>query len=308
MPLHLSRVSTTEWCTNGWSVACIGRGFMKWLIVVLAAFVSTFMILGCGENGLRLGYLVDKPTPNPSSAQGVAGKDPASIPSSDVVTTSVPTPTPIAVATPRATPRATTTPVAASTPLPTRTPASTQTPRRTREGISEVSADRSDSRDRASEEARSDAPTASHFVQRIVRLTNAFRKKHQLGPVKLNAALTEAAQSYAEKMALEGFFEHNSSDGTGPGERISDAGYHWNLWGENIGCGYETPENVVQAWIESAGHRVNLLNKKFTEIGVGYAVGKAPHEHSNEFSYWVQDFGSRRRAYTRQPASLDSRP
>ena len=95
-----------------------------------------------------------------------------------------------------------------------------------------------------------------------------------------------SAQSFAELMLALNFFAHNSPDGTTPDQRITAAGYtNWTTWGENIAEGYTTAEDVMNGWINSPGHRANLLNPAFKDIGIGASGGGAP--------YWVQDFGAR---------------
>lgn len=126
--------------------------------------------------------------------------------------------------------------------------------------------------------------TDNPFHARVIELTNQYRAANGVAPLKYNAALTRAAQDFAQLMADQNFFSHTSPDGTGPGTRIERAGYDAYTWGENIGMGYVTAEQVMQGWINSAGHRANLLNSAFKEIGVGYAKGSS--------AYWVQNFGT----------------
>ena len=83
-------------------------------------------------------------------------------------------------------------------------------------------------------------------------------------------------------MAKERFFDHTDPNGGTPGDRITSQGYQWTTWGENLAAGLRSPEEVVQAWIDSSHHRANLLNSYFKEIGIGYA---------EDGYYWVQEFG-----------------
>lgn len=106
-----------------------------------------------------------------------------------------------------------------------------------------------------------------------------------LAPLALNARLTEAAQAYAELMAEQNWFSHNSPDGTTPGARIAASGYRARTWGENIAWGYTNPDAVMTGWMNSSGHRDNIMSANFTEIGIGYAT-------SGNAAYWVQDFGA----------------
>ncbi|GGX05169.1 hypothetical protein GCM10010297_28440 [Streptomyces malachitofuscus] len=133
------------------------------------------------------------------------------------------------------------------------------------------------------------APTggaqASGAVARVVELVNAERGKAGCSPVKVNATLTEAAQNHSEDMAASGTMSHTGSDGSSPGDRITRAGYSWSTYGENVAYGYSTPEQVMQGWMTSPGHKANILNCAFKEIGVGLA---------QPGSYWTQDFGTAR--------------
>lgn len=128
-------------------------------------------------------------------------------------------------------------------------------------------------------------------LKQVAKLTDEFRKKNGLGPLKWNRRLSAAAQAYAERMSKEDFFDHNAPDGTSPGERISSQGYKWKTWGENIAAGQSLPEKVVEAWIKSPEHKANLLNKDYKEIGVGYAEGKSA-QFGDKYPYWVQEFAA----------------
>jgi uncharacterized protein YkwD len=82
---------------------------------------------------------------------------------------------------------------------------------------------------------------------------------------------------------------HTGSDGSDPGQRITRAGYIWRTYGENVAAGYTTPESVVAGWMQSDGHRANILNPAFRDIGVGYAYGaSSTYKH-----YWTQVFAAR---------------
>ncbi|MEV8592949.1 CAP domain-containing protein [Streptomyces sp. NPDC052012] len=127
--------------------------------------------------------------------------------------------------------------------------------------------------------------TASGAVARVVELVNAERSKAGCSAVKVNSALTKAAQDHSEDMAATGTMSHTGSDGSSPEQRITRAGYSWSAYGENVAYGYSTPEQVMQGWMNSPGHRENILNCSFKEIGVGLA---------QPGSYWTQDFGTAR--------------
>jgi uncharacterized protein YkwD len=133
------------------------------------------------------------------------------------------------------------------------------------------------------------ADTQTGYVQQIVDLTNQNRQHHGCGALALDTQLTAAAQGHSDDMATNDYFEHDSPDGRNPGERISDAGYDWNSWAENIAAGYDTPAEVVDSWMHSSGHRANILDCGLDDIGVGYATA----DKAEYSTYWTQDFGSK---------------
>jgi uncharacterized protein YkwD len=127
--------------------------------------------------------------------------------------------------------------------------------------------------------------TASGVTARIVQLVNSERAKVGCPALTLNSALTKAAQAHSADMAVHQNMSHTGSDGSSPGDRITGAGYAWSAYGENVAYGYATPEDVMAGWMASPGHRANILNCSFKEIGVGYA---------QQGNYWTQDFGTPR--------------
>jgi uncharacterized protein YkwD len=130
----------------------------------------------------------------------------------------------------------------------------------------------------------SSAP-ATGAVARVVQLVNSERSKAGCSPVTVNAKLTKAAQDHSKDMAAHRNMSHTGSDGSDPGARITRAGYNWSTYGENVAYGYETPEKVMAGWMSSPGHKKNILNCGFKEIGVGLA---------QPGNYWTQDFGTGR--------------
>ncbi|MER6981598.1 CAP domain-containing protein, partial [Streptomyces carpinensis] len=127
--------------------------------------------------------------------------------------------------------------------------------------------------------------TASGATARVVQLVNAERAKVGCSPLTVNAELTKAAQAHSQDMAGHQNMSHTGSDGSSPGDRITGAGYSWSSYGENVAYGYSTPEQVMAAWMSSPGHKANILNCGYKEIGVGLA---------QPGSYWTQDFGTSR--------------
>ncbi|RZU14426.1 uncharacterized protein YkwD [Streptomyces sp. BK239] len=129
------------------------------------------------------------------------------------------------------------------------------------------------------------AAPASGAVAKVVSLVNGERGKAGCSPLTVNAKLTKAAQDHSADMASHRNMSHTGSDGSDPGARITRAGYAWSTYGENVAYGYSTPEQVMAGWMASPGHKRNILNCAFKEIGVGLA---------QPGSYWTQDFGTAR--------------
>ncbi|MDY7023660.1 MAG: CAP domain-containing protein [Cyanobacteriota bacterium] len=134
--------------------------------------------------------------------------------------------------------------------------------------------------------------TSDNLIDQVVELTNDFRGENGLSPLSFDSQLANAAQIHTENMAFQDFFSHDGIDGSDVGDRVLDAGYSFSRAGENIAAGYTTAESVVQGWIDSPGHRANLLNPDYTEIGVGYFFLENDTGESNWNHYWTQVFGT----------------
>ncbi|MFJ6631825.1 sigma-70 family RNA polymerase sigma factor [Streptomyces sp. NPDC091376] len=122
-------------------------------------------------------------------------------------------------------------------------------------------------------------------AEQVLALVNAERSKAGCGPLRGNDKLATAAQRHSADMAARGFFDHTSPDGTDPGDRITAAGYRWSTYGENIARGQQSPASVMDSWMNSPGHRANILNCSFKELGVGI------HDASGG-PWWTQAFGT----------------
>jgi uncharacterized protein YkwD len=139
-----------------------------------------------------------------------------------------------------------------------------------------------------SDKAAAQAPAATWLAQEeaVFDLVNQERAIHSLHLLSWDDRLFAAARAHSEDMAANGYFSHTSLDGRLPGKRLLDAGYFWYTYGENIAYGYPTPESVVNAWMNSPGHRANMLNSSFCDLGVGFA----------EY-FWTQDFAREQGVY-----------
>src|SRR5690606_20033310 len=118
----------------------------------------------------------------------------------------------------------------------------------------------------------------------VVALTNAERAAAGCDDLRTDERLREAARRHSEDMAANDYFSHTSLDGRSPFDRMRDAGYP-NGAAENIAMGYRSPQAVMEGWMNSEGHRNNILNCGLTAIGVGLAYD------SGGRPYWTQKFG-----------------
>jgi hypothetical protein len=131
----------------------------------------------------------------------------------------------------------------------------------------------------------------AQFENEVLRLTNEFRQKNGRDPLTIDLNLEAAADLHTQNMAQQDFFSHTGKDGSTPSTRTSDAGYESGFVGENISAGYNTPQQVVDGWINSAGHRANMLNADYNEIGIGYYYLQNDAGSVNYYHYWTQVFG-----------------
>lgn len=122
----------------------------------------------------------------------------------------------------------------------------------------------------------------------LILLVNEARRGEGLLPLVEHALLSEMAVSHSRQMAAQGFFDHHDPVLGGVESRAAEIGYSYSALGENIAAGLVTPEEVVAAWLESEGHRENILSPAFTQIGAGYV-----NDPGSELgSYWTLVVGS----------------
>ncbi|QNP66151.1 CAP domain-containing protein [Streptomyces genisteinicus] len=121
----------------------------------------------------------------------------------------------------------------------------------------------------------------------VLALVNKERAAAGCGPVTANARLTQAADDYSDVMAASGVMSHTGPDGSTMTSRVEAAGYAWSTLGENIARGQADAEAVMDAWMNSPGHRANILNCSFDELGVGVHMGDGG-------PWWTQNFGAGR--------------
>ncbi len=124
----------------------------------------------------------------------------------------------------------------------------------------------------------------SQFEQKVVELTNAERAKAGLAPLKVSEELSKVARAKSADMRDNNYFSHQSPTYGSPFDMMKQFGISYTAAGENIAAGQRTPEEVVNSWMNSAGHRKNIMSSDFTHIGVGYVSGGS-YGH-----YWTQQF------------------
>ncbi|MEU5903082.1 CAP domain-containing protein [Micromonospora sp. NPDC047527] len=119
----------------------------------------------------------------------------------------------------------------------------------------------------------------------VLELVNARRSEAGCAPVQSDPELTTAAMRHSQDQADHRNMSHTGSDGSDVGQRLDRAGYVWRTYGENVAYNQPTPEAVMDAWMNSPGHRANILNCAFTEIGIGRA-------DNGDGPYWTQNFAA----------------
>ena len=131
-------------------------------------------------------------------------------------------------------------------------------------------------------------PTADDAVTKyegeVVRLVNEIRKKNGLRALEQDWQLSRVARYKSQDMKDKNYFSHTSPTYGSPFQMMKSFGISYKTAGENIAKGYSTPEAVVNGWMNSSGHRANILNSSFTHIGVGYVSGG---------NFWTQMFISK---------------
>ncbi|MFS0752507.1 CAP domain-containing protein [Oceanobacillus sp. 1P07AA] len=131
------------------------------------------------------------------------------------------------------------------------------------------------------EQSQEQSEDVSQFEQEVVELTNQEREKQGLQPLELDTELSEVAKAKSQDMQSNNYFDHNSPNYGSPFDMMQSFGIDYNTAGENIAQGQQSPEEVVDAWMNSEGHRANILNGDYTHIGVG---------HVEDGNYWTQMF------------------
>ncbi|MYT29610.1 sigma-70 family RNA polymerase sigma factor [Streptomyces sp. MspMP-M5] len=178
-------------------------------------------------------------------------------------------------ATPTAEPSATTTTTA---PAPHPTPTPTPTPSHTLATTPTTS---------MTSAPPSPTTTPPDLEQQATALVNDRRAQAGCGPLHIDPRLHLAAQRHSADMAARDYFDHLTPEGVGPDARITATGYQWSRWGENLDRGPDSAATVVRDWMGDAMHRDNLLDCRFTAVGIGVA-------HGSGGPWWTQDLAAPR--------------
>lgn len=145
----------------------------------------------------------------------------------------------------------------------------------------EASVQQNPSEQLSKKEQTAESTILSEYELEVVELTNVERQKHGLAPLQIDEALSKVASVKSEDMAKQNYFSHNSPTYGSPFDMMKQFGISYRTAGENIAMGQRSPQEVVNAWMNSEGHRANILNSNFTHIGVG---------HASNGNYWTQQF------------------
>ena len=126
----------------------------------------------------------------------------------------------------------------------------------------------------------------NEFEMEVLRLVNEERGKAGRAPLQWDSKLALAARRHSKDMHDRNFFSHICPNGKSFSDRAEAAGFTGFPTGENIAAGYTTPAEVMDGWMNSTGHKANILNSSSTHLGVGYVYGNNNYKH-----YWTQVFG-----------------
>lgn len=130
----------------------------------------------------------------------------------------------------------------------------------------------------------SDKTSDEALEHKVLELVNAERAVYGIKPLVWNDKLAKTAKEHSRDMIKRGFFSHENPDGKSPFDRLKDANIRYTCAAENIAAGQSSPEMAVEEWMNSEGHKMNILNPSLTALGVGLARG-------GEYGiYWTQNF------------------
>jgi uncharacterized protein YkwD len=132
----------------------------------------------------------------------------------------------------------------------------------------------------------SDGTASSSVTAEVIRLVNIERQKAGCSGLSGESRLEAAAQKHSELQAAQNSMSHQLPGEASMGDRVTAEGYRWRGVAENVAAGYTSPASVMNGWMNSPGHKANILNCAYTEIGVGLA------KSSSGTQYWTQNFAT----------------
>ncbi len=124
-------------------------------------------------------------------------------------------------------------------------------------------------------------PAPADIITQLLDAHNRHRAQHRIPALTINVKLTAAAQKHAQWMFNNRNMSHTGANGSSFADRIRAEGYNFRTGGENIAAGYKSVEAVMDGWMKSQGHRANILNHNYKEVGLGVVN-----------NYWCADFGT----------------
>jgi uncharacterized protein YkwD len=134
--------------------------------------------------------------------------------------------------------------------------------------------------------ASADVPSPADAAEvAVLTLVNQARARINCAALSVDPRLAGAARAHSADMANRDYFAHDTPEGVNVGTRVTNAGYRWSAVGENIAKGQPDAAAVMLAWLNSPGHRANILNCRYTNIGIGLAF-------QDGTPLWTQDFGT----------------
>lgn len=172
-------------------------------------------------------------------------------------------------------------PAAPPASVPSQKPAHTPSPTATKPATVAPPAQKGKQKGQSTSPAKVSSESAA--ANEVLKLVNDERAKVGCSPVTPNGPLRKLAEAFSAEMSTLDFFDHTDPDGKDPWDRAAGLGIT-DLGGENIARGQTTPQDVMDAWMASPGHRANILNCDFQTLGVGVHFGDGG-------PWWTQDFG-----------------
>lgn len=242
--------------------------------------VAAVAALLAGSGGAVMAFGMGDPEP---TAQAYAA--PSTTTTTPAPTTTSPTATPTTKATPKAKPKPKKTPSRTTTTAPARSASRTAAPKPSQAAPKPSPRTTTVRTTAAPKPAPKPVSTSSSMASQVLALVNDERAKAGCGALTTSSALQRAAQGHSADMAANDYFSHDSQDGRSFSDRIRAAGYTGGAIAENIAAGQQSASAVMQSWMNSSGHRANILNCSYRHLGVGYAKG------GSMSPYWTQDFG-----------------